>query len=731
MIDFTRLTAASVCSLMLIGGFGVSAANHPATFDIHNYAYKGKFNREQKGFRTEHARDLTRSEISAGGMKTSGTDFLKPDVSFPATRIIGDLDAPDGSVWFYTADCKYDYVEVSEYFSRPIMREYEFKIYDDELNLVGTIKDKVNYKEGEVAVPSAELAPFVTRNFFNSDDKFEVVVCLYVNTDIYVNNQYSIVYSIGGEKEDSYDKPLMVRTDIIGDVLNASQNGEENFYVTFMMDDNEEVAEKDVDNPAPDDPDPMGYWEMLTSYGMKVATYSKADASGNLVKLWEKRIRLADLPGDQMSVPFLISFVKDGKPYYLYSQYEDTFFNPYYDFTEETTMRENNHLVAELYQAGKDAFTLEQRALIPMVLNNKENDRVLCSYYSIGSFRYRDDIVFPKGSDTPEFIVTVQDYQKENDENYELSYYTYNADGSLKNTIFKNVISHSTLADIDGFDPSEVFITSNVMGGYDFHVVNLTTGEEELSFSNAFEVNPGDDPDLITSNMDRVRVGDTFKYAIEMRSPGQDENGDDLMRIMWIGRDGKFERFDEVPMGNGVYYATVLIENKSLNPNLYDPDDEYEYLILVKRGYPGNMVKEELLVAKPISETYPEGKVLLTLKPEEERGVLHNIAPITYSGNPLLMITYYNNETDLTYADFYKLPFTGLHSSVDSLPSDDIQGSGIEFDGTCLRAPGVIALYNMEGAKIAEAAGELGTATLPGGIYVARSGGKAVKILVK
>lgn len=731
MTNFTRLTAASISLMVTIGGFSSSATNRPSTFDMHKYAYKGNFKRDHKGFRMGKADELTRSEITEGRMKAPESEMPTPDITFPTTHMIGDLDAPDGSVWFYTADYQYDYIQESEYYKRPIMQEYEFKIYDSSLNFVGSIRDKVNYKEGEVAVPSAELAPFITRNFFNSDDNYEVVVCLYVNTDIYVNNQYSIVYSLGGEKSDGYDKPVMTRTDMIGDVLNASKDGEENYFVTFMTDDNLEVTEKDPDNPDPDESDPIGYWEMLTSYGMKVTTYSKADSEGNLEKVWEKRIRLADLPGDQMSVPFLISFVRDGKPYFLYSQYEDTFFNPYYDFTEESTMRENNHLVAELYEVENGSFSLQQRTLIPMALNNIENEKILCSYYSIGSFRYRDDIRFGKDSDKPEYIVTVQDYSKENDENYEMSFYTYTADGTLKNTLYKNVAAHSSLADLDGFDPSQVFITTNVMGGYDFHIVNLTTGKEELSFSNQFEVYPDEDPDLITSNIDRVLVGDTFKYAIEMRSPGQDEDGNDLMRIMWIGKDGKFERFDEVPMGSNVYYATVLIDNQTLDPKLFDADDEYEYLILVKRGYPGNLVMEELLVAKPISEAYPEGKTLLQLSPDEERGALKYISPLANGDNPMLMVLYYNEETAMTSGDFYKLPFTSSNSSVESLPSGDLQGSGISFDGQTLRATGTITLFNAQGTKVAEGNGELGTSTLPAGIYVARSGGKSIKIFVK
>ncbi|MDE6793850.1 MAG: hypothetical protein K2J63_00925 [Muribaculaceae bacterium] len=728
MTNFTRLTVAPVLSLMLFGGMEASAVNHSVGFDIHNYAYKGKFNREQKKFCFDKADLVTRTEVNEGTLDTPDVTSPKPETSFSAAELIGDLDAPDGSTWFYTANYKYDYVEVSEYYKRPIMREYEFKIYDADLNLVGTIKDKVNYKEGEVAVPGAELAPFVTRNFFNSDDNYEVVVGLYVNTEVYVNNEYSIVYSIGGEKENGYDKPILVRKDLVGDVLNASVDGEENFYVTFMRDDNIEVEDTERD---PDDPDYMGYWEMLTSYGMTVETYAKADASGNIVKVWEKRIRLADLPGDQMSSPFLISFMRDDKPYFLYTQYEDTFFNPYYDFIEETTMRENNHLVVDLYSVENGAFSLQKQTLIPTQLNNQDNDRVLCSYYSIGSLRYRDDIIFRDGATAPEYMVSVEDYSKENDENYNTSYYLYNADGSVKNVIFKNAISHSTLTDLPGFDPLEVFVSSNLMGDYVFKIVNLTTAEEELSFTDKFEIDADIDPELITSNMDRVPSGDSFKYAIELRSPGQDENGDDLMRVMWIDRNGKFERIDEIPMGNGVYYATVLIESQSLNPNLYDSDDEHEYLVLVKRGYPDNQVKEELLVAKPLSDAYPEGKIILYLKPEEERGILKNIIPLTYSEKPMLVISYYNEFTGMNYEDFYKLPLTASDTSVDMVAIGGGKDSGIEFDANCLRASGVITLYNMQGAKIAEGTDELNVAALPSGIYVAHANGSTVKILVK
>lgn len=731
MTNFTRLTALSMLTLTMAVSVNATAVNPYKDFDLHRFAYKGSSMQQKKSLGVNGVDVITRGEAGEGTLEAAESAYAIPDFSFSSSEIVGDLDGPDGKLWFYTGSYKYDYVPVADGdYKRPIMREYEFTVYDSDLKKVGAIKDKVRYKEGEVAVPLAELAPVVTRNFFNSDDKYEIVVGLYVNTEIFINNEYSIIYSIGGEKEDGYDKPIMERKEVIGDVLNASTDNEERFYITFLKDDNAEVSEKDPDNPDPNDPDKIGYWEMLTSYGMRVATYSKADTSGNLVKLWENRIRLADLPGDQMSAPFLMSFVKNGKPYFLYSQYEDTFFNPYYDFIQETTMRENNNLILNLFTPEDGKFVLLQETKIPTHLN-KENDRVLCSYYSVGSFRYRDDVIIRDTDCKAEFMVTVQDYSKENDDSYDTSFFTYNPDGSIKNTLYKNAFSRSTLADLEGFDPMEAFISLNVVGDFVFHFVNLRTGEEELSFTNNFEVGDDIDPELITSNLDRVPFGDTFKYAVELRSPGQDEDGNDLMRVMWITRDGKFERIDEIPMGTGVYYATVMVESSNLNPKLYDDDDEYEYLVLVKRGYPGNTVKEELLVAKPISDAYPEGKTLLYVKPEEERGVLKNIAPYPFSDSPLLIITYHNEETNRYYEDFYKLPLNNGNSGVDMLPVVGDNDSGIMFDGHIVSAPGNIAVFGFNGARVAEGLGSVRVDRLPKGMYVVSANGSSAKILVK
>lgn len=395
MINFTRLAALSALSLTVLCSTDANALKTVESFDLHKYAFKGNLARQARKNKAEMPATPVRENLGNGIFRAPEAVMPTPALSLPASETIGDIDGPDGTLWFYTGNFKYEYIQESEHYSQPVMQEYEFDIYDSRMNHVGTIRDKVRYKEGELAVPLAELAPVVTKNYFNTDDKYEVVVGLYVNTTVYKNNEYSIVYSIGGEKEDGYDKPIMVRNDMIGDVLNASTPDEEKFFITFMKDDNEEQPGNGETDP--DNPDKDGYWAMLISRGLRLETYAKVDASGNLVKIWEKRLRLCDLPGDQQSSPFFITYVHDGKPYFAFSKYEDSFFNPYYEYTEESTQRENNDLIVELYSI-KDNNTVElvQSANIPTKLNTEIEE---CSILSIRSVRSAIATTFsiPKG----------------------------------------------------------------------------------------------------------------------------------------------------------------------------------------------------------------------------------------------------------------------------------------------------------------------------------------------
>lgn len=156
---------------------------------------------------------------------TAETANPKPSFEFKDQDYFGDLDGPDGKLWYYTAHFDYKRIEPHdnvEYVDF-IMQRYHFSIYDAEMKYVGTVSDTVTYAENEVRVRQADLAPVVTRHFFNTDDKYEIIVGLVVNTTYYVNRNYTKIYSLDGEKTDKgFDVCCQTFNEPVCDVLDAS-----------------------------------------------------------------------------------------------------------------------------------------------------------------------------------------------------------------------------------------------------------------------------------------------------------------------------------------------------------------------------------------------------------------------------------------------------------------------------------------------------------------------------
>ena len=85
----------------------------------------------------------------------------------------GFLNAPDGSTWTYTAsyEKKYgDYTMVT------------LDVYNDNKMHVGTIVDSLKLDSTMIAINQAEINPLVTKQFFNNDDKYELMLFLHAQT---------------------------------------------------------------------------------------------------------------------------------------------------------------------------------------------------------------------------------------------------------------------------------------------------------------------------------------------------------------------------------------------------------------------------------------------------------------------------------------------------------------------------------------------------------------------
>lgn len=778
---FTKAVISLVLPAVCIGVADSAARNIPTNFDLNRYAYKAK--QVSSPFESERMKQIMRANDVLDGKKVTKRNKAEY-VEQPKTHELGpassitDIDTPWGETWFYTGRYRYTYIKVSEDYNRPILQEYEFTIYNAEMKEVGKIKDKMTYEtyfdqprdpnsvinkddwelygpyHREVAVAKCELTPIITKNFFNTDDKYEIMVGLSVQTTYYVNNNYNRIYQIGGDTyvtedfegvKQTYNKQIESYPWLVGDVYaNTDPNGKEKVYMTFMQD-----VEPDEDFELPDfgggddtgggdgegsdvsDIVIPGYWEHYCAYGLKAVTYRAVRAGETEIQpVHNIEMKLSKLAGDMQNSPFMMTLENNGKVHFIASYYEDTFWNPYHNPLAEMTMRENNHLVIEIYREKEDGngFELIQTSKIPTYLSpSTGNEKILASWFSVGDFRYRQDVRFTGSNDgkATSFIITKQDYLAGNDDATIRSYYVYDANGNKTNTLFERSQSFIQMSDLPGFEPQTMFISMNSMGDYIFHFIDLESVKETLTLNYRFEIDADSDPERMTSNVDRVKVGDTYVYADELRVPSQDEDGNDLGRVIWFNKDGSFNRIDEINMGKNVYYALSYIESTTLDPDFFHKDKHNEYMMLVKRAYENSNPVEELLIAQARNVDAPEGRTFLSDGPDE-RGIIGGVRVYKNGDKSLLLVPKISG--DAQYWDIYALPFET--SDVKELTVGDSSNT-ILYTGDSIIADGQILLFNLQGMKVADGEDSLSTVGFDAGVYIVVSNGEVRKIVIK
>lgn len=747
MRNFTKIMLA--LAFPIIGSASVSArhftpvSKDPGSFALrqssHSFAFKGE--------RQERIRSI--NALLEGKKDIRKSKGITTPTSIGPVDLFGDLDGPDNEIWYYTAEFGQEVIQhdtADEFWTEYIMREYTFHIYDADMKPVGTIHDKVRYRDDEVRLVGCELTPVVTRNFFNDDDRYEVIVSLSINTRQAGFNRYrNIAYSIGGEKETlpvedvnnpgtqiqkEFDKPLTSIEAPIGNVLDASKNGVEEYYFTIYEDCGVDFAPAEPGEAGPGEEGSQEYWDMMRGSGIKVTVLGKADEKGEFREVLKYTFPNLNMPGDQEFSQFLISFNRNGNSYIMTQNYENYFWKPFYGPFEDIEMREQNNLVINLYKVDNYKATLEQTTKVPVVKDSSadEGTNVIATFYSVGDLRYSDDISF--GNFTQDgkasFYVTKQNYTTAS-EKYEHSYYVCNPDGKKIKNLFTNADAAISLSDIEGLEPQQLFV-SKIGNDYLFNMVDLVSCRTKASFSCWLDTGNPDELDLMLANIDRVKDGDSYDYVVELRYP-TDVDDETYMRIAWLDKDGKLKFIDEVNMGADVYYAESNIDASLLSPTVFHSDANREYMMLIKRGQAGGKDTEELLIAQATNPDAPKGKELLLIKPDE-RGAIANIIP-NIDDKPSLTVTFTNNETKQFSIDHYTLPLDGNNSSVDELKTDGT-ASGIAYDGTTLYAPGeTICVYSMQGAKVIQGADSVITSSLDAGIYIATAGGNTRKFVVK
>ena len=745
MRNFTSISM-TLALAVAAGTFTADAArNGKGDFDLSKFQYRHE---PTSAFVNSRAKKIDAINAKMWNSERQDAPYREgnpdPYKTFGPTDQIGTLDGPDGEEWYYVS--RLDYLEIPPHdnivYTELILQNYEFEVYDSKMNFVGAIKDKMVYREGETRVVSCEFVPFLSKHFFNSDDNYEVVIGLIINAGE-GNNQYrSLVYQLGGEKEDGNDKVLLSYDDIIGDVSEGPSDGStDNFYVTFLRDVAGEEPSVGDDETEEEE---LSFWDYLCSLKVKMMVYGKAGATGQPELVYTRELPIGQLQGDQQNVPFMLTLSRDNHLYYVICTYEQQFYNEYDDpIYSDMTMREGNKLNVEFVRVDEDGFKTEYTTSIPVAKNPAEN--ILYSYFSVGSLLYRDDICFD-GFNTPEgraaLIVTRMDYTPSSDSEVP-SYYVYDHEGNLLHTLFENADSAGALSEVEGCEPQLMFVSYDQYG-YMFNFVDLYSAKRVLRFSSQFEIDPDSDPENLTAAIDRVADPDGgYVYVVEMRTPivimgepdanGKTEEIDNRMRFMWINKDGSFRKIDEVSMGKDVKYAQSYILGAAIKPEAFHSDANQEYMILVKRATGTDAAIEELVIGQAISDELPDGNTLLLLGPDDEKGVLNGITPYFEAEQPRLVVTYLgkNGNANVVSADFYALPLDQATVGVKKPSISAAKECGITLDGTTVIADGIINVCNASGMIVVSGNDSVELSGLDAGLYIASCRNGACKILVK
>lgn len=724
---------------MFGGATATAETKTPPTFDFSKHVMKAKNSRS--AFTSERMKQIdalnsrmfdSKAPRFAKQGKQNEDGSFSPDFVFDNKEMMGDIDGPNGELWFYDGEVQYEKIVHNEYFTELIPKSFTINIYDGDMKLITTISDLCEVKEDESQVRQIDLLPIITKNYFNSDDKYEVAVTILVNPKPYGIRPYTYVYSIGNEKDaEGNDVPVRIINGMVNDVLDASDENGENVLMTFLSEGNNSgLTEEDIF----DETKPENYWNYQLGNFVHLSVYGKADADGNFTKVFDKEIIYYQAQGNQQDDPVAMTMLRDGKAVVVFPYYEKVFYEPFYSFYDDMKAAEDNNLIIEIWEqpAAGEQFALKQTTKLPVIKDETED--VLWSYYGIGDFNWTKDISFD--GDKASFVVTRRDYVSSSDSERKTQI-VYNPDGTPKKTLFENSISHSNLSDLEGFDPMVVFASQDA-DGYVFHFMNLRTFETELDLNYGLMTEDSDEPDYIMANLDRTLTDDgkSFQYVAEMRMPEYDDINDvTYMRVAWIGRDGKLDHIDKVNMGNNINYAQLYVNNLTLDPHFFTKDDNMEYMLLIKRAIEDNKSTEQLLVAQKVTPEMPQGKDIMMLG-ECEYGALSYIAPMPSSVKNRLCVTYIRTLEDtqnMLTVVYYDLPLDAEEDpgqgGVESVGAD---GAGFTFDGLTVMAPeSDINVYSLQGIEVAAGHDSLDLSGLSAGVYVVRAAGKTAKIVIK
>lgn len=565
----------------------------------------------------QNLKTATNFQLEKAGIKAANIHKNAADTDGSIASITGPhygiLQGPEGDMWFYTQNT------VTENFRD---KSSEIVIYDNNHEEAGRINFIV--PEGK-SVNSIEPVGQITKKMFDRDEQtLEVAVYVHYLGDNYINTDSTLIFNMEGKKVCGYEGQL-------GSIINIQQNEWTTYQraiiqrSAFSTDEatGKSYIEIDILKPA-------GWGE--TEPTVEHSFFIDYDL-----------IQYSDGPA------FTICEI-DNSPYYVLSYYKDTYVTGYDSETFDMIVRENNEYVLDVYDSNYervDSFGVK--------LEKPED-----ALYRFGAFSMFSGDDMSKGYFTNDgnmnYVVTLYDYLTSTDE-YRYDFCVYNGKGEEVKTICKGVENvWFKLIDIKGHESQWAFMQT-VDDNQQIQMVDLPSCE------NAIVIPAEIDGEMISTTLNRYPKGDSYQYAISMGYAETDKDNNVISRIGWYNKDLTLDRFVRFNLGPNGQYFTPLLSNESLDPYVFDTDEEHEYPFLAKiKREDSNIIDNTIVIGKE------DGSVLREFRGDDSKAV-YTGAIINYGmANQEFFVTL--TDGDNYDVNYYSLPFNKFAKGGDGTPEN-------------------------------------------------------------
>ena len=606
----------TLCLTLLLGASGTAAmASSKASFakkfknvDIHRLvSVPGLVDCSNSAYQMRQAGFAT---VSNAPMRSSDTP-----ANTASGQTYGWVTAPDASNWYFTQDITSRDSVFSEFYTAHFHESSEITLFDNNHKQVGSFSVKV--PEGWKHV--ADITPYgpITKKLFDRDEKSNEILVEFHDAFNGSNKYLTRAYDINtGE--------IKFEMEGTGLVFDASK-GWNSYQRLIMTHESDEKYSIDVIAPPANG---QTDWTVEHTFNFDIDN------------------KITYLQGSCFNCMNV-----DGTPYYVLAEYDKPFTKTDAgDGSTDIKQEPDNFLVLRTFDKSFDKVDS-----VRVSINAPEG-----TPYRSAAFGLFGNNDLSKGyfsnNGKLNYVVGLHDYAPALDGDL-ISYAVYDSENGKLKDICDKVTSNKRglLNTIHGKSDQMWFlqtIGTSEGSGQQIQLVDVPSCEKVCVLPQSIDGN------AISSNFDRYPTtanAQGYQYVIALSKAQSNEAGEVLAPIAWVNPDCTIDHVDRLNLGTKAENFTPLINSTSLNPYLFNTNDDMEYVYIAKkRREDGSNKLDNVLEVSTL-----DGTVIKSWRGDDNYVFSQASFPVMDELGKRQMFVVFEDRANNKYdMNFYDLPFT-------------------------------------------------------------------------